>query len=79
MTVKDDAKFKRKLSRGFNNDMWNLVNFHASSQRSEYLPFNEIVLSKTYKVLDEKVQKFYISWHGRVMQSVKRNLGSWFP
>ena len=51
----------------------NLVNFHASSRKSENLHFNGLILSKTYKVLDEKVQKSYISWYWRVMQSLKKN------
>ena len=38
-------------------DMRNLVNFHASSQKSENLLFDQILLSKAYKDLDEKVQK----------------------
>ena len=31
------------------------------------------LLSKAYKVLDEKVQKSYLSWEWRVMQSLKKN------
>ena len=57
MTLKGDAKFKEKLTRGLTNDMKNLVNFHASNRKSENLYFNGLVLSKAYKVLDEKVQK----------------------
>ena len=57
MTLKDDAKFKRKLTRGLKNDITNLVNFHASSRKSENLHFDEFFLSKAYKDLDEKVQK----------------------
>ena len=51
----------------------NLINFHASSRKSENLHFDGLVLSKAYKVLDEKVQKSYVSWHWRVMQSLKKN------
>ena len=29
-TLKDDVKFKEKLTRGLKNDIKNLVNFHAS-------------------------------------------------
>ena len=32
-----------------------------------------LVWSKAYKVLDEKVQKSYASWHWRVMQSLKKS------
>ena len=55
MTPKGDAKFKGKLTRGLNNDIRNLVNFHASSQKSEN--FDGLLFSKAYKVLDKKEQK----------------------
>ena len=61
MTLKSDAKFKRKLTCGLKNDLRNLVNFHASSRKSENLHFNGLLLSKAYKDLDEKVQKSYVS------------------
>ena len=60
MTLKGDAKFKEKLTRGLKNDIRNSVNFHASSRKSENLHFNGLILSKTYKVFDEKVQKNYV-------------------
>ena len=31
MTLKGDAKFKVKLTRGLKNDITNLINFHVSS------------------------------------------------
>ena len=34
MTMKSDAKFKEKLSRGFKYDMRNLVNFYPTTQKS---------------------------------------------
>ena len=43
------------------------------SQKSENLHFDGLLLSKTYKVLDEKVQKSYALWHWKVMQSLKKN------
>ena len=61
MTLKGDAKSKGKLTRGLKNEKWNLVNFHASSQKSENLHFDALLLSKTYNFLDEKVQKSYVS------------------
>ena len=61
MTLKGDAKFKGKLTCGLKNNIRNLVNFHASSQKSENLPFDGLLLSKVYKDLDEKVQKSYVS------------------
>ena len=63
MTLTGDAKFKGKLNRGLKNDIRNLVNFPASSQKSEDLHFDGLLLSKAYKVLDEKVQKIYVSSH----------------
>ena len=45
MTLKGDAKFKGKLTRGLINDIKNLVNFHASSRKSENLHFGGLVLS----------------------------------
>ena len=57
MTLKGFAKFKGKLTRGLKNDIRNLVNFHASSRKSENWHFDEFVSSKADKVLDEKVQR----------------------
>ena len=61
MTMKSDAKFKGKLTRGLKNDRRNLVNFHASCQNSGNLHFDELLLSKSYNDLDEKVQKNHVS------------------
>ena len=57
MTLKGDAKFRGKLTFGLKNNIRNLVNFHASSQKSENLHFDRILLSKVYNDLDEKIQK----------------------
>ena len=51
----------------------NLVNFHVSCRKSENLHFDQILLSKTYKDLYEKIQKSYVSWHWRVVQSLQKN------
>ena len=67
MTLKGNAKFKEKLTRGLKNDIRNLVNFHVSSWKSEKLHFDGSLLSKVYKVLDEKAQKNDLSWHWWVM------------
>ena len=61
MTLKGDAKFKGKLTCGLKNDIRNLVNFHVSCRKSENLHFDQILLSKTYKDLYEKIQKSYVS------------------
>ena len=68
MTLKGDAIFKEKLTGGLKNDIGNLVNFHASSRKSQNLHFNRLLLSKAYNVLDEKVQKSYVSRQWRVIQ-----------
>ena len=68
MTLKGDAIFKEKLTGGLKNDIGNLVNFHASSRKSRNLHFNRLLLSKAYNVLDEKVQKSYVSRQWRVIQ-----------
>ena len=60
MTLKGDAKFKGKLTRGLKTYIRNLVNFHASSRKSENLHFDGFLLSKACKVLDENVQKSYV-------------------
>ena len=61
MTLKGDAIFYEKLTGGLKNDIRSLVNFSVSSRKSENLHFDGLVLSRVYKVLDEKVQKSYVS------------------
>ena len=39
----------------------NLINFQARRQKSENLHFDWILLPKTCKDLDEKIQKGYVS------------------
>ena len=63
MTLKGYAIFKEKLTGGLKNDIRNLLNFPASSLQSENLHFDVLVLSKASKVLDEEVQKSYVSIH----------------
>ena len=53
--------FEEKLTDGLKNDIRNLVNFQANSRKPENLHFDGLVLSKAYKVLNEKVQKSYVS------------------
>ena len=68
MTLKDDAKFKEKLTCDLKNDLRNLVTFHASSRKSrnlvnfnassgksENLHFDVLFLSIAYKVSAKKV------------------------
>ena len=68
MTLKGDAKFKGRLTCGLKNNIQNLVNFHASSWKSKNFHFDQIL-----KDLNENAQKNYVSWHWRVMQSLKKN------
>ena len=44
--IKIDAKFEEKLTRGSKHDMKILVNFNASSGKSQNLHFDVILLSK---------------------------------
>ena len=50
MSLKSDAKFDEKLTIGSKNDMWNFVNFNASSSKSENLLFDVLFLLKVYYV-----------------------------
>ena len=62
MTLNVDAIFKEKLTGGLKNDIRNLIDFYASSRKSENLHLDGFLdLSKAFKVLDEKVQKSYAS------------------
>ena len=61
MTLKGDKKLKEKLIRGLKIDIRNLVNFRASSRKSENLHFDRLLLCKADKALDEKVLKSYVS------------------
>ena len=111
MTLRGDAKFKGKLTCGLKNSIMNLVNFHASSRKSENvhldwllmskayramqrmkknwllvpkmtgirwiksesLHFDVLLLSVAYKFSAKKVQKNDLSWHWRVIQTLKKN------
>ena len=44
MALKSDAKFEEKLTLGSKNGMMNLVNFNASSDKSENLHFLGLLL-----------------------------------
>ena len=61
MTLNGYAIFKEKMTGCLKNGIRNLVNFHASSRKSENVRFDGFALSKAYKVLEEKVQKSYVS------------------
>ena len=61
MTLKGNAKFKEKCTRGLKNYLKNLVNFHASSRKLGNFPFDGLLLAEAYKDLDKKEQKNYVS------------------
>ena len=73
MTLKSDAKFEEKLTLGSKNDMRNLVNFNVTSGKSESLHFDVLLFSIAYKVPAKKVQKNYLSWHWKKIQTLKKN------
>ena len=59
MTLKRGAKSEENLTLGSKNDMWNLVNFNASSGKSENLHFDVLLLSIAYKVSAKNIQEIY--------------------
>ena len=64
MTLKSDPNFEEKLSFCLKNDMINLLNFKASSGKSENLHFQGLLLSKVYYVWDKKIQALLLIWRG---------------
>ena len=64
-----------KLTFSWKNNIRNLVNFHASSQKPENLHFDWIVLSKAYKDLDEKIQKSFMTLNNDAKFEEKLTLG----
>ena len=73
MTLESDAKFDKKLAHCLKNDMKNLVNFNASISKSDNLHYDVLLLSIAYKVSAKKVQKSYLSWQWRVIQTLNKN------
>ena len=61
MKLKSDAKFEEKLILDSKNDMRNLVDFNASSGKSENLHFDVLLLSKVYYIWPKKIQSCYVS------------------
>ena len=61
---------------------WNFIYFEQKepikvqiwwNQKSEIWHFDGLLSSKWYKVSAKKVQKSYLSWHWRMMRSLKKN------
>ena len=63
MSHDTDAIFNEQLTGGLKNNVTSLVNFNVSSRKSQDLHFDRLILFKAYKVLDEKLQKSYVSKH----------------
>ena len=61
MKLKDDAVFIEKLTGGLKNELMNFIDFGASRFKSKNVLFDRLLLSRGYKVLDEKVQKSHVS------------------
>ena len=61
MTLKSDAKFEQKLTLDSKNDMRNLVNFNASSGKSENLHYCSTTFENSIKNSAKKVQNNYFS------------------
>ena len=74
MVLKSDAKFEEKLTLGYKNNTKNLVNFNASSGKSENLHFDVLLLSIGYKVLAKNVQKNDLSWNWKKIQIFEEKL-----
>ena len=61
MTLKGDAEFKEKLTRGLKIEIKYLVNSPTSCRKSENLHLDGLLIFKVYNDLDEKIQKSYVS------------------
>ena len=61
MKLKSDVKFEEKLTLISKNDMRNLVNFNASSGKSDNLHFDMLLSPRVYYVWAKKVQRSYVS------------------
>ena len=57
MILKSDTKLEEKLTLGSKNGMRSLVNFNASSDKSENLHFDVLLLSKARKVSVKKYRR----------------------
>ena len=50
MTMKNDEKFEEELTCRFKIEIRNLMNFDPSTQKSQKLNFNGLLLTKMYNV-----------------------------
>ena len=63
-------KLKRNWLCQFKNDMRNLT---WALENLKNLHINGLLLTKVYNVWAKKVQRSYVWWHWRLMQSLKEN------
>ena len=63
---------KEKLTCGFKYDMRNLVNFHPTTQKSEYFPLTGSFCSKYIRFEKKYRGVIYLSWHWTVMQNLNK-------
>ena len=83
MTLKNDAKFKVKLTCSFKHDIGNLVSFHPTTQKSENLHFHVPLLSikfqlkKYRKVISRDTKEWSNLWR-RIDFVWKMTWGIWW-
>ena len=66
MKLKGDPD--QNLTGALQNDIRNSIKFHASSHKTEHFDFDRLALFKICIILNEKVQKCYVSRPLRVIQ-----------
>ena len=73
-TVKNDVKFKDKLTCRFSKLTWGIwQTLTRALERLKNLHFNRLLFTKVYNVWTKKVQKSYVWWHWRLMQNLNEN------
>ena len=55
------------VTLGSKNDIRDLMNFNANSDKSENLHFDVLLLLKIYYVWGKKVESSSVSWHERMV------------
>ena len=73
MTMKNYAKFEEKLTCRFKIDMRNLTNLTRALESLRNFHLNALLLNKVYIAWAKNVQRSYLSWHWREIQSLERN------
>ena len=63
MRLESDVQFEEESTCRCKSGITSLVNFHASTRKSQNLHFDGVLMSKVYKVLAKKLQRNYASSH----------------